>query len=324
MVAGALTWRGRNDEALQALNKATQLQPGSAHMYAHPETMPAMMFASAVISGENYLEAERHLRDRLRFNERDGEAIWWLVTTLRHQGRISEALSLAENATQFAASEGLSTALAEYVEAVLLFELGRFREAARRFQALMRVGRNEPFNAYAPRRVSWYGVHAATAWAADGDTTRLLALADTMERVVRLTSWGLDWRLPHHVRGLLWQARGQPARAAEEFRAAIYSPTHGYTRTNLELARAFMSLGRPHEAIRILREALGGSSDGPGFYLTRTEVHDGLARAFEAAGQPDSAMVHYRKVAEAWKNGDPPYRARAEAARRKLLALGGN
>ncbi len=321
MLAGALSWRGRNDDALQALNRATQLQPGLAHMYAHPSTMPAVMFASAVIKGENYLEAERPLRDRSRFDERDLEAIWWLLTTLRNQGRISEALSLAEKAEQFAASEGRSAALWEYVEAVLLFELGRFREAARRFQALMRVGPNDPFNPYAARRVSWYGVHAATAWAAAGDTLRLPELADSIERVARLSSSGLDWRLPHHVRGLLWQARGQPARAAEEFRAAIYSPTLGYTRTNLELARAFMSLGRPPEAIGILREALGGSSDGPGYFLTRTEVHDWLARGFEAAGQPDSAVVHYRKVTEAWQNGDAPYRARAEAARRKLQAL---
>jgi len=209
----------------------------------------------------------------------------------------------------------------EYVEAVLLFERGHFREAAHRFQALTRAGPNGPFNPYAVRGVSWYGVHEATAWAGEGDTTRLAALADTMERVARLGANGLDWRFPHHVRGLLWQARGQPARAAEEFRAAIYSPTLGFTRTNLELARAFMSLGRPHEAIRILREALGGSSDGPGFYLTRTEVHDWLARAFEAAGLPDSAAAHYRLVAQAWENGDPPYRARAAAARHKLQAL---
>jgi predicted Zn-dependent protease len=164
-------------------------------------------------------------------------------------------------------------------------------------------------------------VHAATAWAAAGDTQRLPALADTIERVARLSAAGVNWRLPHHVRGLLWQARGDPARAAEEFRAAMFSPTRGYTRTNLELARALMSLGRPNDAIRILREVLGGPPHGEGWYLTRTEVHDLLARGFEAAGQPDSAMVHYGKVAEAWKNGDAPYRARAEAARRKIKAL---
>jgi tetratricopeptide (TPR) repeat protein len=208
------------------------------------------------------------------------------------------------------------------VEAHLLFELGRFRESGRRFEALLRVGPEFPSDpGYAAHRVSWEGVHAATAWTAAGDTQRLAVLADTMERVARLSTSGVDWGLHHHVRGLLWQARGQPARAAQEFRAAMYSPTRGYTRTNLELARALMTLDRPHDAIRILREVLGGPPHGAGWYLTRTEVHDLLARGFEAAGQRDSAMVHYRKVAEAWRNGDPPYRARAEAARRKLRAL---
>ncbi len=318
MLAGALSWRGRSDEAVEALSRATQLQPGRSQFYEHPETMPAVLFESAVIQGEDYPVAERLLRDRSRFDERDQEANWWLVTTLRHQGRISESLALAEQTKQFRVAEGRTPDPWEYVEGQLLFELGRFREAARRFQALMRVHPNDPSD---PGYTSRYGVQAATAWAAVGDTQRLPALADSIERAARLSAYGLDWHLPHHVRGLLWQARGQPARAAEEFRAAIYSPTLGYTRTNLELARAFLALGKPHEAIRILREALAGSSDGPGYYLTRTEVHDWLARGFEAAGQPDSAVVHYRKVAAAWKNGDPPYRARAEAARRKLEVL---
>lgn len=311
MLAVALSWRGRNNEALQALQKETQFQPTQ---------MAEVIFASAVINGENYPEAERLLRDRLRFDELDNEAIFWLVITLRNQGRIMEALSFVRKGAQSSVSEG--SVVRAQTEAQLLFELGRFREAGRRFEALLRVGPSFPSDpGYAAHRVSWEGVHAATAWAAAGDTQRLPILADTIERVARLSSSGVDWRLPHHVRGLLWQARGEPGRAAEEFRAAIYSPTFGYTRTNLELARAYMSLGRPQAAIRILREVLGGPPHGVSYYLTRTEVHDGLARGFEAAGQRDSAAVHYRKVAEAWKNGDAPYRARAEAARRKLQAL---
>jgi DNA-binding SARP family transcriptional activator len=311
MLAVALSWRGRHDDASAALQKETQLQP---------DNMPEVMFTSAVIKGENYTEVERLLRDRLRFDAHDGEALSWLVITLRNQGRIREALSLVRKTAPDSASEG--SILRAQTEAHLLFELGRFRDSGRRFEALLRVGPAFPSDpGYAAHRVSWEGVHAATAWTAAGDTQRLQVLADTIERVARLSSSGVDWRLPHHVRGLLWQARGEPARAAEEFRAAIFSPTRGYTRTNLELARALMSLGKPLDAIRILREVLGGSSVGESYYLTRTEVHDGLARAFEAAGQPDSAMVHYRKVAEAWKNGDPPYRVRAEAARRKLQAL---
>lgn len=324
MFAEALSWRGRNGDAILALDKATQLQPQMAHMYETPETMPAVIFEGALIRGENYLDAERALRDRSRFDERDQEAIWWLVTTLRNEGRMTEALSLAEQARQFAASEGRWWTIWEKVEAQLLFELGRFREAGRRFEALMRVSPKDPPDpGWAARLVSFHGVLAATAWAAAGDTERLPALADSVERVAHLSSNGIDWRLPHHVRGLLWQARSQPARAADEFRAAIYSPTLGFTRTNLELARAYMSLGKPHEAIRILREVLvlGGSSDGPGFHLTRTEVHELLARGFEMVGQPDSAVVQYRKVAEAWKNGDAPYRARAGLARRKAKAL---
>ena len=306
MLAVALSWRGRNDEALEALQKETQLQR---------DNMPEVMFTSAVIKGENYPEAERLLRDRLRFDEHDGEANFWLVITLRNQGRISEALSLVRKTAQFSAS-------GDQTEAQLLFELGRFRESGRRFEALMRVGPNRPSDpGYLAHQVSWMGVHAATAWTAAGDTQRLPVLADTIARVARLSASGVNWRLPHHVRGLLWQARGEPARAVEEFRAALYSPTRGYTRTNLELARALVALGRSHDAIRILREVLGGSSVGEAWYLTRTEVHDGLARGFEAAGLPDSAAAHYRLVAQAWKHGDPPYRARAEAARRKLEEL---
>jgi tetratricopeptide (TPR) repeat protein len=280
--------------------------------------MPAILFESAVIQGENYPVAETLLRDRSRFDERDQEALWWLVTSLRHQGRIHESLALAQKAKQFRAAEGRTLDPWKYVEGTLLFELGRFRESARLFQALMSAVPNDPSD---PGYTSRYGVQAATAWAAAGDTQRLPALADSIERAARHSSYGLDWHLPHHVRGLLWDARGQPARAIEEFQAAIYSPTLGYTRTNLELARAFLALGRPHEAIRILREALGGSSDGPDYFLTRTEVHEWLARAFEAVGQRDSAAVHYGKVADSWRNGDAPYRARAEAARQKLAVL---
>ena len=130
-----------------------------------------------------------------------------------------------------------------------------------------------------------------------------------------------DRRLAHYVRGLIWQAEGKHENAAIEFRAAVYSQTLGYTRINLELARTLISLGQFHEATRILRSALAGSSDGPGYYVTRTEVHEWLARNFEAVRQPDSAAVHYRKVAEAWKYGDAPFRVRANAATQKVRSL---
>jgi tetratricopeptide (TPR) repeat protein len=309
LLATALAWRGQPEAAVQSLIRAAQLQPW---------IMPRVIFERAVIQGERYADAERLLRERLRFDERDWEAIWWLVTTLRHQGRLTEALAVLQQAPRHPSPvEAGATGAAE---AQVTFEQGRFAEAATRFEALTRWSGPTDV-AYAAHQFTWPRIHAAAAWAAAGDTVRLAALTAAVDSVAHLSSTSLDHRLPHHLHGLLWLARGQPARAAEAFHAARFSPTLGYTRTNLELARVLVSLGRSREAIPVLRDVLVVTPDGTGYYLTRTEVHEWLARSFEAAALPDSAAAHYRLVAEAWRLGDPPYRARADAARRKLLAL---
>jgi DNA-binding SARP family transcriptional activator/thioredoxin-like negative regulator of GroEL len=309
LLATALTWRGQPEAAVQSLIRAAQLQPW---------IMPRVIFERAVIQGERYAEAERLLRERLQFDERDWEAIWWLVTTLRHQGRLTEALAVLQQAPRHP-SQVEAGALAA-AEAQVTFEQGRFAEAAGRFEALTRWS-GPTDAAYVAHQFTWPRIHAAAAWAAAGDTVRLAALSGAIDGVAHLSSTPLHHRLPHHLHGLLWLARGQPARAAEAFQAAIFSPTLGYTRANLELARVLVTLGRSREAIPVLRDVLVVTPDGTGYYLTRTEVHEWLARSFEAAALPDSAAAHYRLVAEAWRLGDGPYRTRAEAARRKLLEL---
>ena len=50
------------------------------------------------------------------------------------------------------------------------------------------------------------------------------------------------------------------------------------------------------------------------YYVTRTEVHEMLARTFESMGDADSAAVHYDVVARSWEYGDEPFRARAVRA----------
>jgi tetratricopeptide (TPR) repeat protein len=126
------------------------------------------------------------------------------------------------------------------------------------------------------------------------------------------------------VRGLLHAARGDTAEAVEEFYRATFwpaAPTSGFTRTNYELGRTLLALDRPEEAIGMLQPALHWGLEAAAFYLTRTEVHELLGRAFEAAGQADSARAHYRRVLHAWKDADPEFRARREAVRRRLAAL---
>jgi tetratricopeptide (TPR) repeat protein len=159
--------------------------------------------------------------------------------------------------------------------------------------------------------------HAASAYGAAGDTARLASLADSVESWGRLSAFARDQRLHFHLRGLLSAARGRHAEAVAFFRRAIYSPSDGYTRTNLELARELIGLGRAAEAIGILRSALHGPIQGSNLYVTQTEIHEMLANAFERAGARDSAAVHYRRVAAAWGNSDARFRARAMAALQK-------
>jgi hypothetical protein len=76
-----------------------------------------------------------------------------------------------------------------------------------------------------------------------------------------------------------------------------------------------MRLGRPAEAVAILRPALRGGLEASNLYVTHAELHEALGRAFEDAGQPDSATIHYRWVERAWANADPAFRARRDSGR---------
>jgi predicted Zn-dependent protease len=165
--------------------------------------------------------------------------------------------------------------------------------------------------------------HRATALAAAGDTAQLPHLADSLEILGLQSSYGRDRQLFHHLRGLLLIARNRPAEAEREFRQAVWSLTYGYTRTNFELARALMTLGRPREAIAVLQPAFRGPLDASNLYVTHTELHEMLARAFDAAGERDSAVTHYRWVVAAWRNADPEFRPRFDQDARRLIQLSG-
>ena len=71
----------------------------------------------------------------------------------------------------------------------------------------------------------------------------------------------------------------------------------------------------------VVRAALHGDLDGANLYMTRTDLHELLAQAFDRLGQRDSAMVHYRAVVRAWEQADPVYHARRDSARTRLSGL---
>lgn len=311
-LAIVLAATGQQQPALAALHQAENLRPtaGSSDKQA-----------AFAVQADDWREAERLSRSRLRFDPEDAESIWTLVITLRNQGRLTEALTWADRLMALDPDYG-----ARLAKGQVLFEMGRFRQAAATFDSAAHLFTNVVPGPLATRGglarlISWSHTHTAAALAAAGDSAAVLNLADSIAAIAHFSAYGRDWRLAEHVRGLVWVARGQHLRAAESFRSAIYSTTVGYTRTNLELARILLAQGRPREALSFLQPALRGAIDASNYYVTRTELHELIARAFHQENSQDSAAAYYRKVVAAWSQGDAPFRARADTARARLARL---
>jgi hypothetical protein len=65
-----------------------------------------------------------------------------------------------------------------------------------------------------------------------------------------------------------------------------------------------------------------GPLEGSNLYITHTELRVMLARAWDAVGVADSAIVHYRAVRQAWQRADPAFQPRVAAVQARLAALG--
>jgi tetratricopeptide (TPR) repeat protein len=206
-------------------------------------------------------------------------------------------------------------------EAQVLLEARRPRAAAALFDSIARWRVPGEQSGYIARHRIWSLTHAATAYAAAGDTAQLASLADTLRRLGPYSSLGRDRRLHHYVHGLLLVARGDDAAAIPALRASIVSPTTGYTRASYELARALLRQGRPADAVAVLQPTFRGGLEASNLYITRSELHALLAQAWDAAGRADSAATHYSALVAAWRRADPHLRDQVMAARQRLAAL---
>jgi DNA-binding SARP family transcriptional activator len=252
------------------------------------------------------------------------EGQWMLALCYRHQGRLNEALELARSYRRGKAETTPrgSAPLSAYLEGQVLLELGRFQEAAALFDSISRTSVPFEDSSSAARNWVWSATHVATALASAGDTTRLPALADSLQRLGQMSGLERDRRLHHYVRGLIFEARGMDEQAVTEFRTARTARNSGYTRIDYELAGALMRLGRPREAVPPLRTIVRSMFEGAALYVTHTEAHERLAQAWEAAGSRDSAARYYRLVAKVWENADPGFTPRRlEAAGRAMLLM---
>ena len=272
----------------------------------------------------DYETADRLLLAKTKETAPSGQldAYWQLSISLREQGRLAEALEMARRVRPISAVVWHRQLASSVLEAQLQLESNRASIAAALFDSIAHEPEKNASPSQRARSSAWILTHTANAHAAAGDTAAVARLVDSVRVLGSGSGFGRDQRLFHHVRGLLLGARHDDVGAIAEFQRAIYSVDGGYTRTNYELARLFLRNGRPREAIAILQPTFRGTIDGSNIYVNRTEMHELLAHAWDAAGAKDSAAAHYAVVTRVWAAGDPPFRARADSARRRLASLG--
>jgi len=276
----------------------------------------------ALVTGD-FAEAGRQINVLITLSGLQRHGGYWLeVLRDRMQGKRALAARVARSYEMESNHDPDIRAfgLAPLLRAIVLSERGgaEARAAAAVFDTMrLHWVLSDTSTGQVARQHTWMLTHEITALDAAGDTARLASFADTLDRVGARSGYARDQRMHHYARGLLWDARGRLPEAVAEYRRALTSPTFGYTRINYRLAQDLIATGRPREALPLLGAALRGGLESSNLYITHTELHELLGRAFEAAGMRDSAAVQYRWVATAWRDGDAPFRARARAAEAK-------
>ena len=275
---------------------------------------------------EDYEVVEREALPLLASSREDDASMgrWLLLIALRNQGRLTEAAHLLRTGQLRGETPSLVPVGVDYInQALVALESGDPSRAASYFDTRRR---GEP-RAQAPglhaRWRAWNSTLTATALAAVGDTLAVRQLADTVQYWGERSLFGRDRKAHHFLRGLVLAAAGHHDEAVREYRAAVHSYTLGYTRVNYELARSLLFLDRPSEAVAVLLPALRGEIDAANIYVTRTELHELLARAYRRAGLPDSAAAHDRAVVRAWARADRRFISRRQAARQRLTCCMG-
>jgi DNA-binding SARP family transcriptional activator/TolB-like protein len=288
------------------------------------DTMIGYQIGHAIRAGD-YATADRLLTSETRQPDAQTQAnaYWDLALSLREQGRLAEALEAARHVGLLSAKladRPVGVTSSTSLEAQVYLEMQRPAVAAALFDSLSRQHNNGDVASQLARGAAWMLVQSADARSAAGDTASLARLADSVRTLGAESSYGRDRRLYHHVLGVLYAARGDLAGAINEFKSAIYSPTSGFTRTNYDLARVYLRAHRPRDAITVLQPTLRAPLESSNFYLTRTDAHELLAQAWDAAGGRDSAAAHYAWVAKAWAGADPQFAARVQVARGRSSA----
>jgi DNA-binding SARP family transcriptional activator len=314
VLADVLSMQGRYPEADAALDQEASLDAGRR------EAERLVTRALHKLYAGDYPAAERLFAGELESGVpfRIGNALWYRIIGYRQQGRLSEALADARRLRTIALPNYPKDVVRSrralpqesLAEGQVLYELGRYREAAAVFDSVSRFVVGDESPSQVAHAQVWSMTHAARAMIAGGDTARANARLDSIRVLGMESGNGRDKVLHHYVRGLMLAARGQDSAAVIEMRQAVWSPSFGYTQVNLALGASLTRQGRYSEAVAILTPALHGPLEASNYYVSRTDVHDMLARAWEGVGTPagrDSAAAHRRIVESAWDQADSAF-----------------
>jgi tetratricopeptide (TPR) repeat protein len=312
LLAKVLCVAERYDEAGAVLRAATAGRDGADPAFGFWGTEPAFEVARIALAARRHAEADAMIEGLARVAPAGlrHSAGALRVASLRAQRRRAEALADAAALRRAVIAAGGHRMSFAQVEAQALLDAGRPRAAAARFDSLAALvpPPHDTMPGLVARARAWWGTQAAGALIDAGDTTDLARRIDSVAANGRRSVYGRDRRLHHYLRGRLWAARGDHARAVAEYEQAVYTPAYGYTRQNLMLARSLVALGRHDEALGWLRRAGRGDvvvegTSSPERTWTRDGRRvraDGAARQrtrLPSAGRPGRpAFVTHRRA----------------------------
>jgi len=301
-----LAYAGRYDSALTVARRASALSGGDANYASYVGRVLLMSRRfdqlDSAIAGwlarddDEYREMALDLQSMLLRERGELRASNRVIEEMVHRYPSARALELVR-------ANGLAR-LGEWREGVAIYE----REA----HSTQPGERPSPFpelDGDRARTFAWHHALAADAMAEHGDTLRLRILADSIEMIGARSYYARDWRLYHHVRGILAERSGRLRDAVREYEAARWGIA-GWTVTVARLANVHLELGEPLEAIELLRGAYKSPPDAMGRYEPRSELDLLMARAFAAAGMRDSSETYAGYVRAAWAGADPEVKMR--------------
>jgi tetratricopeptide (TPR) repeat protein len=300
MLASVLSYRQRNREAIDAVQRAVTLSGRD------PSTLD--VWARLLVIARQYDTVDSLVRSWLASESPQLRASAYdlRVLLLRERGELRASNVALDRAEAAMPNAGVQTVL---VRGNNLGRLGEYAAAALLYERSAHGPRLEtrefPPAGTASRGFCWHHALLADAIAPSGDTVRLRGLADTLAVGCAKSFFGRDRRLHHHVRGLLAMLQGRWFDAEAELQQARWGVAESWTRSNVALAKTEMSLNQPRAALAALRDAYASPLDGMGRYQPRSELDLLMAQAFRKAGEADSARVYEGYVRRAWRNADP-------------------